>query len=59
MAGFKDLDKLTVEELKKRHTANSKLIDEMVGQLYPNILRDENYKIRLILARQKIFSGFV
>jgi len=58
MAGFKELKKLTVDELKKKHTKNSDLINDMVGKLYPTILQDENYKIRLILARQKIFSGY-
>ena len=55
MVEFKGLEVMTIEELKERHKSNLKLISEMVGQLYPSILQDENFKIRTILVRKKIY----
>ena len=55
MVEFKELEVMTIEELKERHKSNLKLISEMVGQLYPSILQDENFKIRTILVRKKIY----
>jgi hypothetical protein len=48
----KQLEDMTPEELVSQFNSNNQLLMQMVGSLYPSIVRDEQNKIKLIYYRK-------
>jgi hypothetical protein len=55
----KKLDKMTNEDIVKLIDSNKELMKEMVGSLYPDILRSENYQAEKYLREKRNYSYFM